>query len=126
MVRIESMYTRCSRTSACTSTRSAVRLAGVIHETRLVAIDAGVDHGVRVDDEQEGVVIARILVVVTAIRLRMRHALTQVLDDACAARDAPRGEHTQTVQARIAHLDQRRLPAGVCPVHTATGAPIGA
>jgi len=98
----------------------------VIHEARLVAIDAGIDHGVRVDDEQEGVVVARILVVVTAIRFPVRHALAQVLDDACAARDAPRGEHTQAVQARIAHLEQRRLPAGVCRVHTATGALIGA
>src|ERR1700694_1893844 len=97
--------------------RFAVRLAGVIHEARLVAIDAGVDHGVRVDDEQEGVVVARILAVVTTIRFRMRDALAPVLDDACAARDAPRGKHTQAVQARIAHLDQRRQPAGVCRVH---------
>src|SRR2546430_3171533 len=33
-------------------------------------------------------------------------------DDARAARDAPRGEYTQAVQRRSAHLDQWRLSAG--------------
>src|SRR5947208_2294643 len=106
--------------------RFAVRLAGMIHETRLVAVDPGVDHGVRVDGEEESVVVARPFVVVAAIRLWVRYTLAAVLDDAPAARDARRREHPQAVQRRLAHLDRRRLLSRIRPAHTATGARIGA
>jgi len=43
----------------------------MVYEARLVAIDTGVDHGVRVDDEQQGVAVARVIVMVAAIRLLM-------------------------------------------------------
>jgi len=109
MVRIESMYTRWFSSSGF-----ALRLAGVIHEARLVAIDAGIDHGVRVDDEQEGVVVARILVVVTAIRFPVRHALAQVRDDACAAR-MRRAANTPRPCRRESRTRQRRLPRGGLP-----------
>src|SRR5205085_11203961 len=45
--------------------RLAVRLARMVHEARLVAIDTGVDHGALIDDEQEGVAVACVLVIVT-------------------------------------------------------------
>src|SRR5204862_5579702 len=93
--------------------RFAVRLAGMIHETRLVAVDPGVDHGVRVDGEEESVVVARLFVVVAAIRLGVRYTLAAVLDDAPAARDARRREHPQAVQRRLAHLYRRRLFARI-------------
>src|SRR5204863_1653030 len=101
-------------------------LRGMIPRTRLLAVDPGVDHGVRVDGEEESVVVAWLFVVVAAIRLGVRYTLAAVLDDAPAARDARRREHPQAVQRRLAHLDRRRLLSRIRPAHTATGARIGA
>src|SRR5215469_3802789 len=77
--------------------RLAVGRAGVVDEARLVTVDPRVDHRARIDDEQESVVVGGVLVLITPVRLGVRHALTQVLDDARALPDAARGEHPQPV-----------------------------
>jgi hypothetical protein len=105
--------------------RLAVRVAGVIDEARLVAIDACIDDGALIHDEQKSVGVAGILVLVAAVGLGVRDALAHVLDDARALADTARGEHTQPVQRRRAHLDERSLVLGRA-AHTATGARIGA
>src|SRR5580704_5224649 len=98
----------------------AVRVAAMIDEARLVAIDAGVDDRAPVDDEEERMVVVLVLVVVAPVGLGVRHALAKVLDHACALLDALGGEHAQAVQRRVAHLDARGCAA--CRAHTATAA----
>src|SRR5512138_1959164 len=72
--------------------RLAIRRAAVVDEARFVAADGGIDHGVAVDAEQEGVVTAHAAVVVSAVGLVMRDALARILDDARAALDRPERE----------------------------------
>src|SRR5580698_3977250 len=105
--------------------RLAVRLAAVIDETRIVPVDAGVDHRFVVGDEQEGVVVAVLLALVAAVGLGVRDTLSEVLDHAGALRYRPQREHAEPVQRRGPHLEQRpvRLPRAALAVrHTATGA----
>ena len=59
---------------------------------RGVAADARVDHGLLVDDEQEGVVVVRVLVLVALVRRLVRDAPT--LDDARALADAAQAANT--------------------------------
>src|ERR1700722_5484197 len=98
----------------------AVRVAAVIDEARLVAVDARIDDRAPVDDEEERVVVALVLVVVAAGGFGVRNALAEVLDHARAPLDALGGEHAQAVQRRVAHLDARGGAARCA--HTATAA----
>src|SRR5215472_6719959 len=101
--------------------RLAVGVAGVIHEARLVAVDAGVDHRGVVGDEEEGMAVGRALPLVAPVGLRVGDALAEILEHARARLDAVQREHAESVQRRGPHLDQRlrRLFLGA---HTATGA----
>src|SRR6185503_8080700 len=83
--------------------RLAVALALVIDETRVVAADASVDHGLLVHDEQEGVVVALVVVFVALVRRLVRHAIPEVFDHARALTDRRDGEYTAPVHRRIAH-----------------------
>ncbi len=73
--------------------RLAVALALVIDETRIVATDARVDHGLLVDDEQERVIVVLVMIFVARIGRGVRHAVAEVLDDPRAFLDVPAGEH---------------------------------
>ena len=103
----------------------AVWLTGVIDEARLVAVDSGVDHGGIVGDEKERVTVVRLLVLVAPVGLLVGDALTEVFDDARAARDALSREYAESVERGSPHLDER-LRGRVRGAHTATGARIGA
>ncbi len=72
-----------------------------------VPFDAGVDHGVFVDDEQERVVVALVVVFVALVGGGMRHAVAEIFEDARALLDGLHGEHAAAVHGRVAHFDQR-------------------
>ncbi len=67
----------------------AIRIAAVIDEARLVAVDAGIDHRFLVHGEQKGMAIERILIGVALVGLVMAHAVAEILDDGGALADAP-------------------------------------
>src|ERR1700722_3768297 len=83
--------------------RLAVRVAGMVDEARIIAIDAAVDHHAAIDDEQECVVVANVLVLVAPVSLAVRQPVAQVLDDTRALADAAQGKHTTAMHARAAH-----------------------
>src|ERR1700722_8612626 len=83
--------------------RLAVRVAGMVDEARIVAIDAAVDHHAAIDDEQECVVVANVLVLVAPVGLAVRQPVAEVLDDARALADAAQGEDSAAMHARAAH-----------------------
>src|SRR6185437_3527826 len=87
--------------------RLAVGVAGVIEESRVIAVDTGIDDGPRVDDEEEGMSVVRILALVAPVGLRVRHALAEILDDAGALADAAQGEGAQSVYLGVSNLEQR-------------------
>ena len=72
----------------------------MIEEPCLVAVDAGVDDGLRVYDEEERVGVRRVLALVAPVGLLVRHPLAEVLDDACALADAAQGESAQAMDRR--------------------------
>src|SRR5690606_28676056 len=57
---------------------SAVAIAAVVDETRIVATPGGVDHGLAIGDEQEGMVVVRISILVTLVRFLVRQALANI------------------------------------------------
>jgi hypothetical protein len=98
--------------------RFAVRIAAVVDEARVVAVDAGVDDDAAVDDEQEGVVVVGGLCLVAAVSFLVRHALAQVFDDARALADAARRKGPEAMHARTPHAEHLRSGGA----HTAIGA----
>ena len=70
----------------------------MIDEARVVAVGAAVDDDAAIDDEQEGVVVARVLVLVAPVGLAMRDAIAEILDDAGALADAAQREYAAPVQ----------------------------
>ena len=83
----------------------AVAVAGVVDETRGVAAHARIDDDMSIDDEQEGVVVVRVVVLVTVIGFLVRDAVAEILDDARPFGDAARGEHALAVDGGFADLD---------------------
>ncbi len=105
----------------------AIRIARVVEKTRLVAHDAGIDHRSGIDDEQERVIVVRLLGFVAAVRFLVRHTFADILDEARALGYASGREDALAMHLRAAHLDQI-LPLGASLRHRqmATGALIAA
>src|SRR3982750_1380356 len=61
--------------------RLAVSVARVVEKARIVAVHGRVDHRLVVDGEQEGVMPAHLLVVVSLVRRAPADALTEILDE---------------------------------------------
>ncbi len=87
--------------------RFAIGSAAVVDVAGFVAVDAGVDHRPIAGDEQEGVAVVLPFLIVAPIRLRVRHAFAQVLDDARALLDRRNGFDASAVNRRIVDGDQR-------------------
>src|ERR1700685_359395 len=74
----------------------------------IVAGAAGIDDDGTIDDEQERVIVGNRPVLVAPIRLTVRYAIAQILDDAGAFADLAPRKYAASVQARTAHLDHVR------------------
>src|SRR5271154_1816905 len=99
----------------------AIRLAAMIHKTRLVAVDAGIDDRFSIHREQKCVAIIRILVSIATIRLGRAHPIAEIFDDGHALADLPQRKHAMAVNTRVTNLEQRcRWPPRLS--HTAMGA----
>src|SRR6185437_11712241 len=77
----------------------------MIDEARIIAVMATIDDDTAVDDEQERVPVVGGLGLIATVRLAVRDAIAEILDDAGTLADAPPREHALTVQWRIAHLE---------------------
>jgi hypothetical protein len=75
----------------------------VVDEPRLVATRGGIDHRLAVGDEQEGVVVVRIGILVTLVRILVGNAVAEVLDQALALLDVTACETAVTMHGRVAH-----------------------
>ena len=89
--------------------RLAVWVAGVIDEARLVSVRSRIDDGLSIDDEQKRMCVIRTFVLIAAVRLPMRDAFAEILNDARAFADAPAGEHPAAVHPREAYREHARL-----------------
>ena len=88
----------------------------MIDEARIVAVGAAIDDDAAIDDEQKGVVVARVLVLVAPIGLAVRDAIAEILDDARALADAAQREHAAAVQ-RASGAPAACLAAPISPRH---------
>ena len=78
----------------------------MIDETRLITVDTGIDHRLRIDDEKKCMTVIRILALVTAVGLVMRDAFTEILDHSRPLADFPRRKDPQAVHAGTADLER--------------------
>src|SRR5258708_769316 len=85
--------------------------AAVIHEARFIAVDAGIDHGLRVHGEQECVAILGVLVLVAGIGALVAHALAEIFDDIRAFAHSPQRKYAVAMNARAAALKQMAIGA---------------
>src|SRR5690606_23744437 len=83
----------------------AVRIAGVIDEARLVPVHGRVYHRAVVEREQEGVAALHLVVIVATVGLRVRDALSHVLDEAGPLPDASGGQGAASLNGRRADLE---------------------
>ena len=77
----------------------------MIDEARLIAADRGVDYRLGINDEQKGVIVVRVVIVVAPIRLAMTDAIAGIFDDARPLRNAHPRENAATVNRRITHAN---------------------
>jgi len=59
----------------------------MIDEARIIATHGGVDDCVFVDDEQEGVIVVDVVIVIAIVRRLVREALPEIFDDPRALRN---------------------------------------
>jgi hypothetical protein len=79
----------------------------VVDEARVVSADTGIDDRVLVDNEQEGVIVADVVVFVTRVGRLVRQALPEILENSRALPDGGDGKNAAAMYRRIAHLDER-------------------
>src|SRR5678815_1169453 len=89
--------------------RIAVRIARVIDEPRVVAVDGGVDHDVVVDREEKRVVSLINAIGVTGIRGVGCETLAGIFDETRSRWNATRGERAQSLHGRRTNLERRIL-----------------
>jgi hypothetical protein len=83
----------------------AIRIARVIDESRLVAVDGGVDHDVVVDREQERVMSFAVDVGISRVGFGGREPLTRVFDETRPRGNSARSECTEPLNRRRANLE---------------------
>ncbi len=97
----------------------------MVDVARFIAVRPRVDDGFRIDREQEGVVVLRILAVVARVGFLVADPIAEVLDDGGSFANPAQCEHTVAVHGRVAYFNHRPLPAPAL-AHTAIGALIAA
>src|ERR1041385_7420202 len=91
---------------AATDLRLAVRIAREVDEDRLIAPDRPIDALPLIQNEQEGVMPARLLLHFRApVGLGVRDFLSSVLDDPRSLRDVLNREGAHTLNRRAAELE---------------------
>ncbi len=88
----------------------------------LIAVHAGIDHGLCIHREQKRMVVVRVLVLIPRIRLRVAHAFAEVLNDRRALADAARSEDAIAMDAGVSHFEQGSAAALRNFFHTEMGA----
>ena len=79
----------------------------MVDETRGITFHAGINDRLLVYDEEERVIVVRIVIFVPGVGLGMRDAISQILDDPRSLRDALGGKDTLAMDLRVADLDPR-------------------
>jgi hypothetical protein len=82
----------------------------MVDEPRVVTLHAPVDDGAAIDDEQERVVVVRVVAFVALVGFLVRDAIPEIFNDTRALRDVTPGEDALAVDLRIA--DHVPLVAG--------------
>ena len=89
----------------------AIRIAGMVDVARLIAVDPGIDDGLRIDREQKGVVVLRALLDISRVGLLVADPLAEILDDGRTLANPAQRENPIAVNGRVANLESS---AGLC------------
>ncbi len=73
----------------------------MVDESCVVAADRRIDDRVPVDDEQEGVIVVDVVILVTIVRGPVRNALAEILDDARALPDRRQSEYARPCNGEL-------------------------